>query len=525
MLIHRRQFVAQAAAGALAWASHLGQRAAAPRPDTLDPQRLRRYIQALPRPALARRLPGQEARYRLPLHPADCQLHPDLPATRCWTFDGSFPGPTIEAHRGEAVAVEWANLLPARHFLPVDYTLEGAGRHLPAGRAVVHLHGGRVPAASDGYPEDWVVPGQSQFSTYPNRQESTLLFYHDHTMGLSRLNVYAGLVGLYLLRDPVEQELGLPSGEFEIPIALCDRWLTPQGQWFYPTSGIPGHPWVPEVFGNAILLNGRLWPDLEVEPRCYRLRLANVANSRFFRLSFAPSPGWQMIGSDQGLLAAPVPLASLLLAPAERADLVADFSALAGQTLYLCNDQEPVMRLRVRPRARAASPARLPATLRPLPRVSESTATRQRWLRLGEYDDRAGNPMLMLLDNKRWSDPVTESPQLGATEVWSLANLTDDTHPIHLHLVRFQILDRRPFDAEQYWLEGTLRFTGPAEPPPAEELGWKDTVRCYAGDVTRIIVRFEGFPGRYLWHCHLLEHEANAMMRPYEVVTESSPPA
>ena len=523
MSVTRRQFLAQAAASAAAWRA-LGQaRQRAPRPDTLDPTRLTHYIEPLPRPHRARPF-GPGANYRLRMHAADCSLHPDLPPTRCWTYDGSFPGPLIEARSGEAVTVEWANALPAQHFLPVDYTLEGAGRSLPPVRAVVHLHGGRVPAASDGNPEGWSVPGQSQTFHYPNRQEAALLFYHDHAMGLNRLNIYAGLFGLYILRDTAEEALNLPRGEYEIPLALCDRWLDPRGQLYYPISDIPGHPWVPEVFGNVILINGKLWPALELEPRPYRFRVVNAANSRFFRLSLAPALDWQLIGSDQGLLAAPVALPSLLLAPAERADLMVDFSAHSGQTLYLRNDEQAVMRLRVLGHARAPSGRRAPSPLRPLPRIPASEAVRNRWLRLEEYDDLAENPMLMLLDGKRWSDPVSETPTPDSTEIWAFANLTDDTHPIHLHLVRFQILDRRPFDAEQYLRDGRLRYLGPAQPPGPDEMGWKDTVRCYAGAVTRIIVRFEGYAGRYLWHCHLLEHEANAMMRPYEVLAKPTAP-
>ncbi|HUX68432.1 MAG TPA: multicopper oxidase [Terriglobales bacterium] len=528
MSLTRRQFLAQAAASAAAWRAFAQSAGPAPRPDTLDPNRLRHYLEPLPRPPLAQPLHpglGAASHYRLRMHAADCSLHPDLPPTRCWTYGGSFPGPFLEARRGEAVTVEWINALPAQHFLPVDHTLEGASRSLPPVRAVVHLHGGRVPSASDGYPEHWSVPGQSQTFHYPNLQDAALLFYHDHAMGLNRLNIYAGLFGLYILRDPVEDALGLPGGDYEIPLALCDRWLDPRAQLYYPTSGIPGHPWVPEVFGNAILLNGKLWPRLEVEPRPYRFRIANAANSRFFRLALAPAIDWQLIGTDQGLLPAPVALGSLLLAPAERADLIVDFSAHAGQTLHLRNDEQPVMQVQVLGRAGAHTGWRASAPLRPLARIPAAAAVRSRWLGLQEYDDLGANPMLMLLDGKRWSDPVSETPTLDSTEIWAFANLTDDTHPIHLHLVRFQVLDRRPFDAAQYRRDRRLRYLGPAQPPGPDEMGWKDTVRCYPGAVTRIIVRFQGYAGRYLWHCHLLEHEANAMMRPYEVVINPSPSA
>ena len=271
------------------------------------------------------------------------------------------------------------------------------------------------------------------------------------------------------------------------------------------------------MFGNLILVNGKILPELRVEPRAYRFRLLNAANDRFFHLSLSNRQRFYVIGSDQGLLAAPVALSEILLAPAERSDWVVDFSRHAGETLQLMNDAQEVMRIRVR--SGAAAPAwKPPARLRPLPRVPESKAVRTRLLTLDEYDDLTAYPMLMLLGGKYWHEPVSESPRLGSTEIWSLMNTTNDTHPIHLHLVRFQVLDRRPFDMDEFLANHGLRFTGPARPPAPEEMGWKDTVRAYPGHITRIIVTFEPFSGRYLWHCHVLSHEANQMMRPYDIV-------
>ena len=505
-MLTRRQFLAGAAAAAGS-ARLLRARPAAA---TLDPERLAKFVHPLPR--MPRAAPQAEGRYRIEMHAAECQLHPDLPPTTCWTYGGRFPGPLIEARAGEKTEVAWVNRLPARHFLPVDSTLEGAEPSLPPVRAVVHLHGGRVPPSSDGWPEDWTVPGSTQTCTYPNSQEAALLFYHDHAMGLNRLNVYAGLAGLYVVRDETEAALPLPRGDFELPLLLCDRWLDPQAQLFYPTSGVAGHPWVPEVFGNCILVNGQLWPYLEVEPAAYRLRIANAANSRFFRLSIPGLPV-HAIGSDQGLLAAPVPLQEVLLAPAERSDLVVDFGAAAGRIAVLANDGRAIAQFRVRASSRRRAPWRPPA-LRPLPLPDQRTAARSRRLTLDEYQDLAANPMLMLLNGKRWRDPATETPRLGEVEIWELVNLTDDTHPIHLHQVRFRILDRRPIDMDQYLADATLRFTGSAVAPSPQERGWKDTARCEPSALTRILVKFEPYVGRYLWHCHLLEHEANAMMRP-----------
>ncbi len=512
----RRRFLQET--GSFALSLPLWAHAQAPPATTLDPRRLARYVQPLPLPPRARALPGAGVRrFRLRMLEAHLQLHPDLPPTRCWTFEGTMPGPLLEAQSGEAVEVEWVNSLPARHFLPVDHTLPGNSRSLPPVRTVIHLHGARVPAASDGYPDDWIVPGQTQHCRYPNPQAAAALFYHDHAMGLSYLSMYAGLFGLYWLRDAAEAALPLPRGEHEVPLVFCDRWLDSRGQLYYPTSGDPRAPWVPEVEGNAMLVNGALWPELEVEPRCYRLRTVNVANGRFFRLALAPAVPLWLIGTGQGLLPTPVRLSQWALAPAERGDLVVDFRPAAGGRVALLNDGEPIMRFRVRAPTYHLGEPEPPARLVPLRRLPEASATRVRRLSLREYDAPDGQPRLMLLDGKTWGDAVSEQPRLGATEIWEFVNPSDDTHPIHLHMVRFQVLGRQGFDVDQYLAEGRVRLIGPAESPGADEMGWKDTVRCYPGVITRVIIPFEGFAGRYVWHCHILEHQANQMMRPYEI--------
>ena len=154
----------------------------------------------------------------------------------------------------------------------------------------------------------------------------------------------------------------------------------------------------------------------------------------------------------------------------------------------------------------------------PVARLPETSAARKREMTLNEFQDPAGNAMVMLLNRTPWHMPVTETAKLGSSEIWSLVNLTDDVHPIHLHLVRFQILDRRAFEPFEYQRTGKLHYLGVATPPDPNEMGWKDTVRAQPHAVTRIIIRFEGYKGRYVWHCHNLEHEDNEMMRPYEIV-------
>jgi len=268
---------------------------------------------------------------------------------------------------------------------------------------------------------------------------------------------------------------------------------------------------------DAMLVNGKLAPYLEVEPRKYRFRIMNGSNGRFFRFSFGDLLEFQQIGSDQGLLAAPIAIKRLVLAPGERGDLVFDFSGHAGQEVMLKSDSFDLVQFRVSA-APVSNGGELPAVLRPLTRIPETQAIKTRRLTLNEKMDMVQQSMGMLLNNTPWHMPITEKPVLGTTEIWELVNLTEDSHPIHLHLVKFQILDRRKFDTFEYLSKGTMRYLAPPMPPSPSDAGWKDIVRADSGLVTRIIVPFEGFTGRYVWHCHLLEHEDNEMMRPFEVV-------
>jgi spore coat protein A len=446
-------------------------------------------------------------------------VHRDLPPTRFWGYDGKMPGPTIEVQSGQPLLIEWANELPKQHLLPIDYTLHGAGHDVPDVRAVVHVHGARVPADADGYPESWYVGGKSATYRYPNRQEAATLWYHDHAMGIERLNQYAGLFGMFLIRDEVEDALRLPAGEYEVPLVLCDRVFDLEGQLVYPASPNPDSPWVPEVYGDAVLANGKLFPYLEVQPRLYRFRVVNASNARFFQLTLSSGQPMYLIGTDQGFVPVPTPLQTLVLAPAERVDLLVDFSASAGQNVTLKSNYD-LVQFRVAPsRGAPKAHATLPRVLRPVPRTPAGDAVKTRFLTLNHREaPLTHRKTLMLLNESRWQDPVTETPEFGTTEIWELVNLTDDSHPIHLHLVRFQILERQPFIADFYTMRGQLRFGGPPEPPLPQDAGWKDTVRVDPNFITRIIVKFDSYKGRYLWHCHILEHAANEMMRPFEVV-------
>jgi spore coat protein A, manganese oxidase len=492
----------------------------------LDPDSLESFVDRLPIPDIAksdgyRPSPANPSvnlpYYRMSMRQIESKVHRDMKPTRFWGFGSSSPGPTIETRSGEGVLVEWANDLPRQHFLPIDHNIHGAEADKPDVRSVIHLHGAKAEPNSDGYPEDWYEPGKSAVYHYPNQQEASMLWYHDHTLGINRLNVYAGLLGAFFIRDSAEDALNLPKGDYEIPLLICDRMFDLGGQLYYPVSPKLGAPWVPEVFGNAILVNGKLAPYLEVEPRKYRFRILNGSNGRFYHLSLSNGQTLHQIGCDQGLLSAPVEIQNLLLAPGERADLVIDFRDHGGERIVVKNDAFSVMQFRVSAKG-STDMSLLPASLRPVAKMSESEAIKRRSLPITEIEDFFGKPAMMLLNNAHWKMPVTENPTLNSVEIWELINTTDDAHPIHLHLVRFQILDRRRFGIFPYLTTGELKYTGAPVAPDPGEAGWKDTVRADPGMVTRIIVRFEGYVGRYVWHCHVLEHEDNEMMRPYDVI-------
>lgn len=511
----------------------------APRP-WLQAEKLTYFVDPLPIPAVLRATekiadPNDSSRrldyLRVEMRAAEVRVHRDLAPTTMWTYNGSVPGPTIEARAGQGLVVDWINHLPEEHFLPIDHTLCGAGAELPKVRTTVHVHGAVVPPESDGFPEHWQTRGQTYRAVYPMKQDAATLWYHDHAMGIERLNQYAGLFGFFLIRDPQEDTLGLPETKYEIPLVFCDRLFYADGQLHYPDSGDETAPWVPEVYGDVVMVNGSLFPYLEVEPRPYRFRILNASNTRFFRFSFSNRQNFAQIGSDQGLLPAAANRTELALACAERADVVLDFSSFAGERFTLINQSQPVMEFRVGQRSAAVSgraqaklnqpapsPLVLPSKLRAIERIPESAAVCTRTLTLNEYMHPKSHVMLMLLDGKYWHDPVSEMPALDSVEIWNLVNTTQDLHPIHLHLVHFQLLDRRAFDVDDFLNYNKFHYVGDPAPPEPGETGWKDTIQAHPETVTRIIIPFKGYPGKYLWHCHLLEHAANEMMRPFEVV-------
>jgi spore coat protein A len=515
-------------------------------PSTID-----RYIDPLPIPK--RLVPHSKRKnkvqYRVRMLEFKHQMHSQLPPTRLWGYEGQHPGPTIEAMRGVPVEIEWQNELPTRHIFTIDPHIHGAMPPAPQVRTVPHLHGSRTRSESDGLPEKWFVPGKKAKYFYPNDQQAATLWYHDHALGITRLNVYAGLSGFYFLRDAQEQAMNLPSGDFEIPLILQDRTLDNQGQLVYsPTMEdglpLPAGVWAPEAFGDLPVMNGAIAPYLEVEPRPYRFRMLNSSNARFYEifLNLAQRPTdfpslvtFQQIGTDGGFLPKPVELQKLRLGPAERADLIFDFSRLAGKIVTLSNRAPApypawgmfnllgaplyeLMQFRVTRRLTSQGKVFSMPPPQLFEKFNAADAVVSRDFILTENIDKQGKSLGLHINGKGYDDAVSEKVKLNSMEKWRFINTTDDAHPMHLHLVQFQILERQGFDIGAVIESGTVREVGRSRPPAANEAGWKDTVVVDPGEMATILVRFEGYAGRYVYHCHMLEHEDNDMMRPYEVI-------
>jgi len=554
-MLTRRQFLRRGAVGAgiLAFPGALlraGVGVAAP-PFAKVP----RFTAPLPIPAKATAV-GPNT-YRITQRQTQQVLHPKLGQTTVWGYDDGtlgplYPGPTIEVQKGTATTVTFENQLPTTHLLPLDTSFVPEGDATV--RALTHLHGGFVSGADDGNPYDTEFhdeyrQGETQTVTYPNEQPATTLWYHDHAVAITRLNVYAGLAAYYLIRDENDtgvepNPIGIPGGAYEIPIVIQDRTFYGSGQLFYP-----GPEWEPEFFGDTAVVNGAPFPFLNVEPRKYRFRFLNGSNSRFYNLDIAGGPPFLHIGSEGGMFDAPVERGRILILPAERADVVVDFAGFEGKELVLRNLKLPtgvvspasphlpvIMLFRVGTSLTNPGPATIPTSL-PGSLPNFGTPDRERYITLEEVLDESGEPIRSEIDGLRFDDPVNIQVPAGDVEDWLLINLSADTHPIHLHLPQFQVLERRPFDVAGYQAAlDTARAAGEPNPDPApfytggpvplqtDDRGFKDTVSANPEMVTRIRSPFDlptGVTGtqKYVFHCHILEHEDNDMMRPYEVVS------
>jgi spore coat protein A len=609
----------------------------APPPAHLDPVSIPKFVTPLVVPpamptATAPELTPAYTYYEVESVQFQQQVLPDgYPTTTVWGYGKVgdpatrfSPGFTFEVRTDETVRVKWVNglvdgadrYLP--HLFPVDDTLHWAN---PSGAMTmtgvpytgpvpiaVHVHGAHVADHSDGNPDDWFLPAAVdipagyamhgpfvptvagptlpapgngyQVQEYSNDQPATTLWYHDHALGITRLNVMAGLAGFWLVRDATDDAIGFPAGAQEIPLAIQDRSFNEDGSLRYPKTrvefdgfegpflpepgGLTPPIWNPEFFGDSIMVNGRTWPYHAVEARLHRLRLLNGCNARVLKLRLsAGGTAWlpfEQVGSDAGLLPAPVVQTELRLAPGERADVLVDFSAVAaGDKVTMVNvgPDEPyqgpstwlppadpsttglVMEFRVVAATGATVPdlGLLPAIVHP-----DLTGLAERELTLNELVEPAADvPIAAMLGTADagplpWEATTSETPTLGSTEIWRIVNLTADAHPMHLHLVRFQVIDRSPIDVEAYaaWQQAHLSLPAVWPAPRVEdflvegsfggwgsgvaegEQGWKDTIVANPGEVTRFVATFDR-EGQYVWHCHILEHEDNEMMRPYHV--------
>ncbi|MET9274255.1 multicopper oxidase domain-containing protein [Kribbella sp. NPDC003557] len=440
--------------------------------------------------------------YQVVQRTASLEILPGL-KTEVMGYDGLFPGPTFDVRSGRTTVVEQVNELDVS--------------------TVVHLHGGHTPAPSDGWPLDLIMPANGQHAghhtgrrmsggdmttgkrtyTYPNTQRAATLWYHDHTMDYTAPQVYRGLFGLHIVRDDEEAELPLPKGDREIPLVIADRAFDADGSFLYPAAKDgPGveSAYMEGVVADVTLVNGAPWPVHEVDAVRYRFRILNASNARRYELAFDKGPAtFVQIGSDGGLLGEPVEHKSLVIAPAERFDVVVDFSQYQpGDEVTVVNKLDGnanVLRFKVA--RKASDDTRVPATLSsyavtPRPKG----VVRREWrFRRGSAGDHRGWTI-----NGKGFDPAVMQAQvkLDQYEIWSF--VTDVHHPVHVHLAPFQVLTRGGGKISAY------------------DHGWKDTVDIRPAEVVEVLVRFTAHKGKYLIHCHNLEHEDMAMMAAFETI-------
>lgn len=449
--------------------------------------------------------------YEITQRVAQLRILPGL-TTEAWTYQGTFPGPTVRSRSGRRTVVTHTNHLPHP--------------------SVVHLHGGHTPTASDGYPTDLVHPvgggdtasmpgmagmqgmagmadmdtggGQTHKQyTYPLDQRATTLWYHDHSMGFTGPNVWRGLAGFHLVTDDEEVALPLPRGDRDLPLMICDRSFAEDGGFTYPAldpdQGMPGvsATFMNGVLGDVVLVNGAPWPRLRTDRARYRLRILNGSNARRYTLALDPQPpgggALVQIGSDGGLLAGPLAHDSIDIAPAERFDVVVDFSRYApGTKVRLVNlaaddSTSEVMRFDVATGAAPVDDSRVPATLSTITALDPHQAVATR-----DFVFEQSHGGWTINGDLYQPGRSLAQPRLGTTEVWRF--VSDFHHPVHLHLNHFQVISRN----------GSL--------PGPYDAGWKDTVDVHPTEAVEVAVHYTDYAGQYMMHCHNLEHEDMAMM-------------
>eukprot|EP00475_Leptophrys_vorax_P044331 TRINITY_DN8849_c0_g1_i3.p1 TRINITY_DN8849_c0_g1~~TRINITY_DN8849_c0_g1_i3.p1 ORF type:complete len:569 (-),score=-8.93 TRINITY_DN8849_c0_g1_i3:296-1786(-) len=492
------------------------------------------------------------------------------------------------------------NISDDRHMLPVDETLMVPKLKKGGVPITIHVHGAQVASRYDGHPDAWWTPRgeygpayETNEADYPNVQPSSTLWYHDHTVGMTRLNMLAGLLGVYVLKDPeVEAKFQLPGEDdprFDVPLVIADHAFMKNGDIFMSSQGVTAvHPqWIPEYFGNFMTVNGKVTPYLNVERRKYRFRLVNAANARFLELNLRATPPvarsdslspkevlqasnntsypffFTQVANDGGYLNKPLLMRRLTIAPGERACIVIDFSELPiGATVRMKNrapapypdgddvplgDLRYVMQFNVVEEASSEDTSMVPARLNSVGKVDLSKVDVTREITLTEMEDKAtGEPAGALLEGKHFMEEADIKPKWGTTELWQFINLSEDTHPIHVHFLPHRVVYRRPINTTLYMQEGGCSlsmdgdtsssngdgksscYTGDALRPFRNERGYKDTTRAPPGYVTAMVLAFEPWLGKelpfdpkeapgYVIHCHILDHEDNDMMRPFEI--------
>ena len=578
-------------------------------PIILDPNSITKYVEKLLPPTILKptneKYFGNKKKqfYWIEMKEVVHKFHPSIPPTKIWIYSSPYhkkphgqkqfvdnAAPLlIRTEKYNSVIVKWVNNLPFRHLLEeyIDHTLHGAGEETPDVRNVVHLHGGTQAPTSDGDPTDWYTPNQYKISTYPSLEPPCMLFWHDHAVGITRLNVYAGLSGgIYIINDAnIEKNLNLPRGKYEVPLVITDKMFDIHGQLVYSTSNSsPAHPkWKSTFLGNMISVNNLVWPYLEVDQNKYRFRIVNSSDTRTysFKLVYADDftkagPPFYQIGTDAGYLPKPILLnepnnpnsPQLRLAIAERADIIIDFSGYPQGTEFIMlntanapfpngnppdiNNVGQVMKFIVSRipscKQNICQPNFCIATPNNFRRINPTKASVVRKLILDINHMGTTHPEALYLNNLDFMKPVTERPLVGATEIWEIINITNGMHPIHIHLIDFQLLNRQKINSVGY-IEAIMNANPvlvpgegipnvpdltpyllgePISPFGTSDDGWKDVIQANGNEVTRLIMTFaptdgpKKYPfdptlGSYVWHCHILSHEDSDMMRPLQL--------